>query len=890
MKLLDWLFRRSRGWPFHRAPETEVDDELGFHLEQRVRDYVARGMDPAAARHAALERLGDLSGVRRDCAALLEADRRTERRRDWFDDLRQDLRFGIRAAVRAPLFSLVAILTLAFGLGANAAVFGVVKSVLLDALPYADAGRLVRVYAHRLDGSLQRSSLSAGVVTDIRQRQRWFSRLGWFMHNTQDLTYLAQEGPRLVKTAFVGPGFFETLGVAPLSGRILGDADANPGAPQVAMLGHQAWVEQFARDSAVLGRTIRLNGVPHVIIGLLPPGFVGPMGAADLWLSLDLDPMLRDPIRSRQTHWLGLVARLRPGATVASANRELASIGVDLAREHPESEGGLSFSSVPLRDTMVGETRTPLLVLMASAGLVLLIACANLAGALLSRIISRRTEFAVRLALGAGRGRLVRQLLTESTLLSLVGGAAGIALATLGLSLVRSLAGSVLPSYATLELDPGGVLFTLVLSLATGVAFGVTPGLAIGRASPEIALRDQGRGASEGRRSGRLRGMLVAAQIALSVSLLAGAGLLLRSLWAMSTAPLGFDPRGVLTFSIELPQRDYPTAESRVQFRERLEERLRALPGVRAVALTSELPQPALNRNGLVIEGRTWPGTGTSPFVNAVTVSDGYFRTLGIPLEEGRTFDPTDQAGRTPAIVISRAMARRYWPDGKALGARVRLGPDTSGRWAEVIGIVGDVRNDPALPVPEPMSYASSRQDPWNGQVYLVRAETNPLGLLPAIRRGLRSLDPGIPLAGERTLEEVLAQGLAGRRLPVVLMTAFGFLAVILASGGVYAMFASLAAAREREYGVRMALGSSRQAIAGLVIRQGAVWISAGLVGGGFGIALVSRMLRGLLYQIPAFDPIALSAAVAVLLGAALVALLIPLLRATRVDPMSALR
>lgn len=883
-------FRGGNRRPFEMRPQVEVDAELAFHLEERVRDYVARGMDPTAARAAALERLGDLTTVRSECTQLLEEERRAVARRDWLDDLRQDLRYGIRFATRAPLFSLLAVLTLALGIGANAAVFGVVKSVLLNALPYADGGRLVRVYARMQDGSLERSSLSAGAITDFAARQRSFSRVATFYHGTANVTYVSDAGPRVSAAALVGAGFFQTLGVPALRGRLLRDADTRTGAPNVAVLSWTAWQRDFGGDARALGKRVLIGGESYEVVGMLPRGFVGPMGAADFWLPLDLGPALRDPLRARKQHWLGLVGRLAPNATTLSAQREITTIGADLAREHPEAQAGMALTGIALRDDMVGETRTPLLVLMASAALVLVITCANLAGALLSRSLSRRKEFAVRIALGAGRGRLVRQLMTESMVLAVAGGTAGLLLAMLGLATVRTLASTALPAYAELSLDPGAVAVTAAIALLTGIAFGVAPALAAGHANTQGTLRDETRGTSENHRTRRLRGLLVAGQIALSVSLLAGAGLLVRSLWTMATSPLGFDPNGVLTAAVQEPSMTYDAPAARVRFYDDFERRLRALPGVKGVASASELPMPNMNRNGLAIEGVTWPAGEGQPFLAYASVSDDFFRTMRIPLRSGRTFGPADRAGAPPAIVISEGVARRFWPNGNAVGARIRLGPNTSAPWAQVIGVVGDVRNDPARPVPEPMTYASSRQDPWGSRTMLLRTDGDPLALVKLVRRELAALDPSFPIRDAASLQSVLSDRLAGRRLPVVLMTAFGALALLVASVGVYAMFANMAAAREREFGVRVALGSSRGAIARLVLRQGGVWMAMGLIAGALGVVMVARLLGGLLYGVTPFDPVALGAAAAVLAVSAVVALLVPVRRATQVDPVAVLR
>jgi putative ABC transport system permease protein len=436
------------------------------------------------------------------------------------------------------------------------------------------------------------------------------------------------------------------------------------------------------------------------------------------------------------------------------------------------------------------------------------------------------------------------------------------------------------------------VLFTSAVAVATGLGFGAAPALSVSRTSLQGTLRDEARASSEGARSRRLRGLLVAGQLALCVSLLAGAGLLVRSLRAMSALPLGFDPGGVLVVAVQLPRAGYTTPAPRVQFMDRLAERLRALPGVVAVASAGQAPSRVTNRNGFVVPGMAAPPADAQSIMLFTEVSDDYFRTLGIPLVEGRTFGREDGGEGPPAIVISQRAARAYWPRGGAVGARVRMGQREDAPEMVIVGVVGDVRNDPAQAEPEPVQYMSYRANPWNGPVFFlrVRGGTDPLALAPAVRRALAAVDPGAPLQQVTTLRALLAERLSGRRLPVLLMSAFGSLALLLASVGVYAMFAAMAAARAREFGVRVALGSTPRAIAALVLRQGGAWLALGLAGGAAGVAAVARLVRGLLYGVGPFDPVALGAAVAVLLACAAAALLVPVRRATRADPIAALR
>jgi predicted permease len=876
--------------PFESAPLAEVGDELEFHLEQRIRDYVARGMDPATARATAIERFGNVGDVQRECTELLEDDRRAEARRDWLADLRQDLRFGFRSAMRAKLFTLLAVVTLAFGIGANAAVFGVVKSVLLDALPFREPDRLVRVFARFRDGSSEQGALSAGAAKDVADRARSFSSVAIYQSQPADRLYRGDGAARIVRLAWVQPAFFTTLGVTPVLGRNFHDEDAQSDTSLVAILSNESWKQIFGGDPAIAGKTIQINGITRTVAGVLPRDFVGPLGPTDVYLAMSLPSLLKNPVSARGSHYLALVARLKPGVSIETARQDVAAISTALSREYPRDDGPFELTMIRLRDSMVGDTRTPLLVLMASAGLVLLITCANLAGALLSRTISRRKEFAVRVALGAGRGRLVRQLLTESTVLALAGGVAGVLLALFGLTIVRKLALSALPSYAHLALDPGTLAYTMVLALCTGLAFGVVPALSVGRTNMQSTLRDETRGTSESRRSRQLRGALVAGQIALCLSLLTGAGLLTRSLWAMTSAPLGFNPEGLLTVDVQPPLAKLDSDDAAARYYAQLEDQLRTIPGVTAIASVSELPSPNMNSNGLVIEGAPPPPNDAQPFITYASVSDDYFRTLGIPLRSGRTFGPEDRSGAPSSIVISAAMERRYWPRGGALGSRIRLGPDANAPWNVIVGVVGDVRNDPAKPAPEPITYASRRQEPSGSVSFLFRSQGNPLALAKEVQRVATAYDADLATHNVSTMRALLSDALAGRRLPAVLMMGFGGLALLLASVGVYAMFAAMAAAREREFGVRVALGSSRQGIAGLVLRQGATWMAVGIAGGVFGVLLVGSMLRNLLYGVKPFDPFTLAATMLMLLACASIALLGPVRRATKVDPISVMR
>ena len=872
-------------------PSKEVDSELAFHIEERIKANIAAGMTPEQARQAAIDRFGDTEAVRAECVRLLAEDRKTQRRRDLLEDLSQDLRFALRSAAHAPVFTFLAILTLALGIGANAAVFGVVKSVLLNPLPYADAGRLVRVRTPIKAFGEERGAWSAGSISDWRERQKSFASSGAWLP-PRDGIYNPGDQPQILKGRWVEPSLFTTLGVKPILGTLVTDADAARDTAFNIMVSWKTWQTVFGGRPDIVGQHPVINNIARTIVGVLPQDFVMPEEEADYYMGLSIQPFMSDARGVRGSHNFGMVARLKPGVSPEAAMRELNSIGDELEKLYPADNTGIGMMGRSLRDSMVGSTKTPLIVLLISAGLVLLITCANLAGALLSRTISRRKEFAVRVALGAGRGRLVRQLLTESLLLSIAGALAGVAIAMLLLGALRGLSLSVIPNYANLSLDTGAILVTFALAALTGVAFGLGPALSVGRSDVQSTLRDETRGSTESVRSRRMRGMLVAGQIALCVSLLAAAGLLGRSLWAMTHAPLGFDPSNTLTFTIPLPSGRYPfePATRRLAFHEELQRRLKAIPGVTGVGLTSGLPTKIGNSNGIFIQSRPWGPNEAVPFITTTRVSDEFFKTLRVPLLAGRAFTSADVEGSTPVMMVSETFAKRYFPKGDAVGQQIRYGPPNPDQpWTTIIGVVGDMRNDPLALAPEPIMVFTMRQQPFGEQV-VIRTSGDPKAITNTVRATLKSIDPALPIIDLKTYDELVSQGFAARRLPVMLMGAFGVLALLLASVGVYAMFTSMAAAREREFGVRIALGGSRGSVAGLVLRQGGQWMVAGLAIGAIGIFVAARLVQSQLAGVPAFDPFTIAAAVLVLLVCAGIALLVPVHRATRVDPISVLR
>ena len=879
--------RRPR-WPLSATRvRSDVREEIAFHIDERIRELVDGGMAPEAARAQAAREFGSVDAATSELEAIGQRRLRRERLGHWWSDFRHDLRFALRSAVRAPLFSLMAVLTLAVGIGANAAIIAAAKPLLFDPLPYAGQDRLVRVYARSPDSD--RWNLAAGMIDELVRAQRSFSATAAFTAHPGE-TVVGAEGQAVLGTAiWVQPGFFELLGVPLQLGRGIATEDL-PGAEdtpaRMVVLSHSAWQRFTGGSQEALGRDIMVNGLPRTVVGVLPAHFVGPVGEVDFYFGLDIAPTLADPVTVRRRHWLGMLARLAPDTSTAAARSEIAALSAQLTARYPDDFTDIEAHLVPLREAMVGDARTPVLVLLASALLVLLIACSNLSGALLSRVLSRRKEFGVRAAIGAGRWRLARQLLTESLVLSVLGGFAGVALAALLLALVSDLAAGTLPWFAALRLDGGMLLTVFALTLATGLLVGALPALVVARGTPQRGLGDATRGGTESRRSRRIRGLLVSGQIALCLGLVVSAGLLGRSLWNMSRAPSGLVSSSVIAATVQLPYGSYGTPEAIAAYQDAVADRLRALPGVASVAVTTALPRAVDNQNSFVIPDAPWPAGQSDPWALWSAVSPEYFQTLGVPLLAGRTFNHSERTlDGPPVVIINRAMADRFWPDGNALGARIRIGPNREAPTHEVIGIVGDVRNDVARDDVQPITYGPIERDAGPVPSFLVRTHGDPAPLVRSVERVVAAQDAGVPLRRVEPLDSVLSDGLDARRLPVVLMMGFGALALLLATVGVYAMFASMAAAREHEFGVRMALGADRRSIATLVLRQGGAWMGLGVAIGAAAVLAVAPMIRKLLFGVSPFDPWILLGTTLVLATCALAASITPIRRATSVDP-----
>ena len=874
-------------WRSSSRIRADLDDELRFYFDMRTRELVEQGMPETVARREAVREFGDLEYTKRYCLAEDSMSTREERRTDLLAELRQDLGHAWRTLRRAPGFAVVALVTLALGIGANTAIFSVVNGLLLRDLPFADADGLVRVWGTRRDTERERSQISAADYVDVKARQRTFSTLGAFAWGGG--TFIGTGDPVRLSGGRVDANVFVALNVRPALGRVFVAGEDSAGANPTIVLSHGMWQRLLGGDSAIVGKSIDVSGRMRTVIGVLPASFFFPtMAEAEFFTPLDLSPTLRDVNRARKFHNLGLIGRLRPGVSVAQARADLSAIMLQLEREYPQSNTAKSVAAVGMREAVVGDVRPALLVLLGASVLVLLIACANVAGMLLSRAVTRRQELAVRAALGAGRARLVRQLVTESLVLALCGGIVGVAIAALGTRALVAAAANMLPATAQVGLD-GTVLATMfVVTILSGAVFGLVPALAASRGMHD-ALKDATRGSSSGAARHRLRTALVTGQLALAVVLLVGAGLLVRSLMRLQQTDLGYSIDSVLTFDVNLVGERYGTGAAQDQFFDVLYSRIAALPGVVAVGGSGNIPLRGGSSASFAIDGRPQP-EGKLPEVGYQPVSDDLFKAMGIPLKQGRAFGASDHENAPKVAILSEGLAKAYWPNASPIGSRVRLGPDPQSPLHEVVGVVGDIRMG-VSDEPRPTAYLSSRQDHWGGAAVVVRTTlSDPTALLPAVRRELRAIDPTLPVSSASSMKQVQSDRLTDRRLPMQLMAAFALLALVLAAVGVYGVMAYSVASRTREIGVRVALGAQPRNVFGMIVRQGLGPAGVGLAIGLAAAVALGGVLRKLLYGIAPTDPATFAAVTVTLLAVAIAACLIPARRALRVDPLDALR
>jgi predicted permease len=882
--------RRLFRLPFsRRTVQREVDDELRFHLDTRIDELTRQGMSADDARAQAAREFGDVGSARNE---LAEIDRRRAARTarsEWWGGLWQDARYAARGLRNRPGFAAVVLATLAIGIGANTAIFTVVDAALFRSLPYDDPERLVHLWESAPDHRSERSEASYPDFQDWTARQTTLAALAGYQTNGIALT--GRDVPLMVPITYVTPGFFDVLGTRAQLGRTFRDAQDRIG-DRVAVLGHGLWQREFSGSRDIVGRTITLGGIPHVVVGVLSPSFhFARAHGGDLWAITDL---ARPYQKLRGVHWLNVIGRLKDGATVDQAVADVSSIVRRIAQESPDNHTGREASVVPLHEEFVGNFRPLLVVLLSAVSIVLLIACANVAGLLLARATARQQELAVRAALGAGRGRIVRQLLTESVLLALLGGLLGLAVARTG---VRALV-AALPERQRLEMpyldhlgvDPRVLGYALLVATVTGVAFGLIPALQASRPSLAPTLAAAARTVSGRRR--RVRNALVVAEVALTLVLMVGAGLLTQSLVRLLRVDPGFRPEQLLTGAVLLPPMSYPDSVKIAPFYRELVARVEALPGVRAVGLTSKLPLDWGNSGTYVVASRPVPPPGERPEASMRDVSTGYFRAMGIRLLQGRDFGPHDGWNAPRVVVVNRALAAQQFGSQSPIGLPLAFGPNGGPPVRTIVGVVEDVPIGQLGETPRPTIYRSHLQFSERGMFMAVRTTGDPASLAPAVRTVLRALDPDLPLALLGTMERQIAnsRGVFMRRYSMFLVAGFGAVALVLSVVGIYGVISYSVTQRTRELGVRVALGAQRRDIMTMILRDGALLAAAGIVAGLGAAYWLTRYLQSLLYGVGTTDLATYVAVSAVLAGVALIASYIPARRATRVDPLVALR
>jgi putative ABC transport system permease protein len=803
------------------------------------------------------------------------------------DTLRQDLAYAFRRLRQAPGFSLVAVATLALGIGANSAIFSVVNAVLLKPLPFSEPDLLVMV-AQTWEGRFTRI-YSPQNFLDLAAQARSFESLAAI--DGGGVTLTGRGAPARIEGAGVSANFFDLLRVRPILGRGFLAGENETGKHKVAVLEHRLWRERFASDPGVVGQTIQLDRDSYLVVGVAPPGFSYPEGT-DLWRPLEHDDVFRS--HSRGAWYLGVIGRLRPGIPLAQAGEEVRVIAARLAREYPDANEGVGGDVKPLHEAMVSDSRNALLVLLGAVGLVLLIACVNVANLLLARVVARESEIAVRTALGAGRGRLLRQLLTESVVLALLGGAAGVLAAAFSLDGLLALQPEGLPRLGEVRVDPAVVGFAAALSLLTGLLFGCFPALQMTRRATAQSLHEGGRGVLGGR-GRRLRGGLVVGQIALAMMLLAGAGLLIRSFTRLRSVDPGFQPESALTFRISLPESAYAGEAACAAFFDELLTRLGSLPGVRAVGAVTGMPLSGMRFDiSFEIKGRPPLPLAQQPSMEVRIASPDYFKTIGIPLVRGRGFMRGDTAQSGQVVLISEAAARRYFPGEEPLGHWITLGlgrgPGKPRAGGEVVGIVGDVKERGLAEENPPEIYVPHAQYSAHTMDLLLRTAVSPLSLVPSAERVVHGLDPELPVARPRTLDDVVARSISEPRFYMILLGAFAATALLLAALGIFGVMSYAVVQRSREIGIRVALGAHPADVLQMVLGHALLLAVTGVGAGLAGAVALSRAIASLLFKLSPTDPATLGSVAVLLTAVAFVASYLPARRATRVDPLIALR
>jgi putative ABC transport system permease protein len=825
----------------------------------------------------------------------------------------QDLRYGFRLLRQRPGFTLAAVIALALGIGANTAIFSVVNAVMLRPLPFADPDRLLVVWQTAQHGEYSQLSFAYPNYDELRKQCQVCEDIGaWTSYTNTRFALTGGAQPEQAQYAVVSASLFSVLGVKPALGRAFLPEEDQPGAARVAIISHDLWRRRWAGDPKLIGQTATFDGQSYTVVGVMPPGFVFPRFPrdAEIWVPLSGDPFAGRRF-SPGTHYLNVMARLKAGATLARAEAEMDTIARRLERQDPQFNRGLGLRPTPLHRQITSHLRLALFTLLGAVGFVLLTACANVANLLLARAASRRQEIAVRMALGATRWRLARQLLTESLLLALLGGAAGLLLAAWGveaLSIIPYNAASYYTPYIIthdqITLDGRVLGFTFALSMLAGVIFGLAPAFQSSRPDVNAALKGDGASVGAGSRGLHARGLLVTAEVALSLTLLVGAGLMIKSFAHLLEVDPGFEPESVLTADLSLPRAKYPNGQKIIAFHDQLLARLAALPGVIAAGLSSSLPLSGTDADtSFFIDGGPQLDPRDRPHTHNRTISPDYFRAMGMRMVGGRAFTEQDQAQAPRVAIINETMARRFWPNQTALGKRVALDLeamkyfpdrppqlDPAAGMREIVGVVRDVRHGGLHAEAQPEMYVPDRQRPEREMNLVIRAAVDPASLAAAVREAVSAVDPDQPVAGIKPMSRLLADSVAKPRFNYMALSVFAAVALILTITGVYGVMSYAVAARTREIGVRMALGARGRDALKLVIWQGMKPVMAGVALGLAGAYVLTRVMATLLFNVGATDPAIFAGVAALLAAVATLACYLPALKATKVDPVIALR
>ena len=866
--------------------DREMDEELRDFVEQRAASKMRTGASRQEALREARMEMGSMDSVKESVRAV-----------GWeaaFNSFWQDVRYALRMLRKSPGFTAIAVITLALGIGANTAIFSVVNAVLLRPLPYANPDQLVMVYDSPTTNPGP-GGFSYPNFTEIRKQNSVFSNI--VAHTLDQLTLTGAGEPTEVNTSSATPELFSMMQAKPLAGRTFLPRDNEQGAAPVVILSEALWRSRFGANPNLLGQSIQLDKRAFTVIGIMPASFHFPvmlMGPDEVWIPLVDDPLFGPWMSRHGGHWARTMARLKPGVSLAQAQAQMDAISARLVKQSPQENSSWSIHVEPLRTTIVGSVRTPLLVLLGAVALVLLIACANIANLLLSRATARAREFAVRMALGAGRARIARQLLVECALLGLFGGTVGILLAYWGVQSLRSLLPTDLPQLQTVSVDVWVLLFALLLSVAATLIFGLAPSLFAADASLQSNLKESSGRSGEGATHQRARKFLAAAQICIAVVLLVAAGLLIRSFDRLTSINPGFDPQHVVMANIALPRNQYSQSAQWAAFGRKSLAKIQSLPGMSDSALA--VPVPIVDgfiNIGLTIAGNPPLPPGQDLLADYVSVSPNYFHVMGIPLLRGRLFSGQDSASAPRVAIISHALARRYFPNQNPLGRHLIFGFPPDGNISrEIVGIVGDVHDLSFDRAPGPMMYVPFDQAPFWGEDVVVRSSLGTSAVAAEIRQATASIDKDLPVTNVLSLPQALSAdpSLAQPRFRTFLLALFGALALVLAAVGIFGVISYSVSRRTHELGIRMALGAQPGAILKMVLRE---TLSIVLIGVAVGVPCAlaaSRLVTHLLFNVKSYDPLTLIAAPLVLVAVGVLAGYIPARRAMRVDPMIALR